>query len=109
MPRSPTIFEQRVYDVTRRIPRGRISTYGEVARAAGCKSARAVGMALSRNPFAPAVPCHRVIAADLKPGGFQGHATGATVNRKLALLAEEGVVFVNGRLADVSRVYRFGG
>jgi methylated-DNA-[protein]-cysteine S-methyltransferase len=105
--RAPTPFERRVYGVITRIPAGRVSTYGEVAYAAGCGSARAVGQALRRNPFAPSVPCHRVIASDLKPGGFQGACGGGRIRSKLALLKKEGVAFKEGRLADPERLFRF--
>jgi methylated-DNA-[protein]-cysteine S-methyltransferase len=108
MSRKPTAFETRIYELTRCIPRGSVTTYGELARAAGCGSARAVGQALSRNPFAPVVPCHRVIASDMKPGGFQGQAMGDRVRSKLDLLADEGCRFVEGRLVDRSRLFRFG-
>ena len=103
-----TPFQQRVYTALRRVPAGRVTTYGLLARHLGCRSAQAVGQALRRNPFAPEVPCHRVIAADLHLGGFCGARTGAQIRRKRALLATEGVAFdANGRLADPARVFRF--
>jgi methylated-DNA-[protein]-cysteine S-methyltransferase len=68
-------------------------TYQGVARAIGCASCQAIGGALKRNPFAPEVPCHRVIKSDLSPGGFFGARQGEALDRKLALLAAEGVVF----------------
>jgi len=92
--REPTVFERRVYDAVREIPRGRVTTYGLLARRIGCGSARAVGQALRRNPFAPSVPCHRVIASDLAIGGFAGRSAGRNIVRKLGLLAGEGVPFV---------------
>jgi methylated-DNA-[protein]-cysteine S-methyltransferase len=95
-----------VYVAVRRIPRGRVATYGGVAAAIGCGSARAVGQALRRNPFAPRVPCHRVIASDLTLGGFDGARAGAELARKERLLAAEGVVFRNGRLLDRDRLHR---
>lgn len=97
---KPTAFQQRVYAIVSKIPRGRVASYKQVAKAAGCASPRAVGQALRCNPFAPRVPCHRVIAANLTTGGFQGAATGKAVHSKLKLLADEGVRFINGRLAD---------
>ncbi len=105
--REPTAFERRIYALAQRIPSGRVSTYGELARAAGCGSARAVGQALSRNPFAPTVPCHRIISSSLKPGGFLGCPEGGRAGRKLELLAGEGVLFAAGRLADASRLFHF--
>ena len=82
-------FDRRVYDVTRAIPRGATRSYGEIAVALGEPDAsRAVGQALGRNPFPIIVPCHRVLAADGRPGGFSAPGGVAT---KLKLLAIEGV------------------
>ena len=81
-------FQRRVYELARRIPPGETRTYGEMAKELGDKGlARAVGQALGLNPFAPVVPCHRVLAAGGKPGGFSGHG-GAHV--RLRTLAVEG-------------------
>ena len=104
--RRVTPFQHQVYDVVSVIPRGRVSTYGGVARAIGCRSCRAVGQALRHNPFAPRVPCHRVIASDLTLGGFNGHRGGAEAERKRRLLAGEGVCFdAAGRLSEPRRVW----
>jgi methylated-DNA-[protein]-cysteine S-methyltransferase len=82
-------FHQRVYEVTRAIPVGATLTYGEIATRMGeTGAARAVGQALGRNPFALLVPCHRVVAAGNKLGGFSAEGGTAT---KLRLLAIEGV------------------
>lgn len=103
----PTIFQQRIYAFIKRIPRGRVTTYGLVAQAVRCRSARAVGQALKRNPYAPRVPCHRVIASDLTLGGFQGRRDGPALARKRRLLAREGVQFDHcGRLQDPRRLWR---
>ena len=81
-------FHQRVYDVARTIPPGATMTYGEIAARLGDPgSARAVGQALGRNPIPVIVPCHRVLAADGRNGGFS--APGGTAT-KLNLLAIEG-------------------
>lgn len=101
-----TDFQKRVYDSIRSVPKGRVTTYALLGRAIGCRSPRAVGQALRRNPFAPEVPCHRAIASDLTPGGFNGARRGTEISRKLRLLAAEGVKFRDGRLADPSRVVR---
>lgn len=103
-----TEFQQRVYSAISRIPRGCVTTYKLLAEHLHCGSCRAVGQALRRNPFAPAVPCHRVIASDLKPGGFQGKRRGAAIAKKVRLLEGEGVRFENGKLADPRRLHRFG-
>ena len=87
-------FSRKVYEVVRTIPPGETMSYGEVAEAVGSPgAARAVGQALGRNPFAIIVPCHRVLAAGGKTGGFT--ATGG-VSTKLRMLAVEGVRPVDG-------------
>ncbi|MBT3296166.1 MAG: MGMT family protein [Verrucomicrobia bacterium] len=105
--RPPTEFEEKIYSLILTIPRGKVATYKMVARAIGCGSCQAVGQALKRNPFAPRVPCHRVIASDLSMGGFAGQRSGNEIDNKLRLLEEEGVVFVEGRLAEPCRLYEF--
>lgn len=93
MQREPTGFECRVYDAVSMIPRGRVSTYAAVARVVNCGSTRAIGQALRRCPFGPEIPCHRVISASLRPGGYSGEADGLEVERKRRLLEREGVQF----------------
>lgn len=79
-------FHRRVYAVTRAIPPGRTMTYGEVARAIGEPGAsRAVGQALGLNPFAPVVPCHRVLAAGARSGGFSAEGGAAAKLRMLEI------------------------
>ncbi len=95
-----TPFQQRVYDAARRIPRGKVTTYGLLAKAIRCGSARAVGQALRCNPFAPEVPCHRVVAADLTLGGFMGKRSGAALAKKKRMLEAEGVRFEGNRVAE---------
>jgi methylated-DNA-[protein]-cysteine S-methyltransferase len=81
-------FHRLVYDVARAISPGQTLSYGEVARRAGTPgAARAVGRALGRNPFAIIVPCHRVLAAGGRIGGFS--ANGGTTT-KMRLLSLEG-------------------
>lgn len=76
-------FEQRVYEVARTIPPGTTLSYGEIARRLGAPgAARDVGQALGRNPFPIVVPCHRVVAAGGKLGGFSARG-GATTKRRL--------------------------
>lgn len=99
-----TCFQRKVYRALCHVPSGRVTTYRDLAHAAGSASARAVGSALRKNPLAPEVPCHRVIRADRTPGGYAGAVEGPSLARKLSLLEAEGVVFRNGRLADPERL-----
>jgi len=79
-------FNRRVYAIARRIAPGQTRSYGEIAAELGDKSlARAVGQALGHNPFAPVVPCHRVLAANGRPGGFSAHGGALAKLRMLAI------------------------
>lgn len=84
-----TPFQRRVYLELLKIPAGETITYGELARRIGCRSARTVGQALKRNPFAPDVPCHRVVAADGSLGGYFGQREGERIEQKRILLEKE--------------------
>lgn len=104
--RTPTEFENRVYGALEEIPKGRVATYSGLAARLECGSTQAVGQALKRNPFAPRVPCHRVIKTDLSLGGYAGKVKGVRVERKRRLLEEEGVEFdEDGCLVDASKVW----
>ena len=82
-----TKFQKKIYNIVRKIPKGKVLTYKEVARLAGLPQAyRAVGNALHKNPFKD-VPCHRVIRSDGKIGGY---AKGA--EEKIKVLRNEGYI-----------------
>jgi O-6-methylguanine DNA methyltransferase len=96
---SETAFTRRVYSVVRRIPVGRVTTYGTVARLAGKpRAARAVGniMAEARQP---GLPYHRVIAANGLLGGYGGE-----IGLKRALLAAEGLTVTRARVKNFAKV-----
>jgi methylated-DNA-[protein]-cysteine S-methyltransferase len=83
-------FNRGVYDIARTIPPGKTMTYGDIAkRLGGVELSRDVGQALGHNPCAIVVPCHRVLAAGGKPGGFSANGG---VSTKLKMLAIEGAV-----------------
>ena len=91
-------FRRRVYEVARNVPPGVTLSYGEIAKQMGEEnSARAVGQALGRNPFAVFVPCHRVLSANGKIGGFSANGGIATKLRMLsieaALASGQGALF----------------
>ena len=95
-------FHQRVYEVARRIAPGQTTTYGEIARQLGDPgAARAVGQALGSNPFAPVVPCHRVLAAAGRAGGFS--ATGGLATKLRLLLIERALFNGPGLFDDTPR------
>src|SRR5215212_9924955 len=85
-------FNQKVWALTSRIPKGQVTTYGEIARQLKTRAYRAVGNALNKNPYAPGVPCHRVVGSDGKLTGFAGG-----LPKKQRLLMREGVPVSRGR------------
>lgn len=85
-----TEFQRKVYLALLDIPRGATISYKQLGEKIGCRSAQAIGQALKRNPFAPHVPCHRVICSNGKIGGFHGKREGEMIEKKRKLLEEEG-------------------
>jgi methylated-DNA-[protein]-cysteine S-methyltransferase len=91
-------FNEKCYSVLRKVPRGKVTTYLEIAKAIESpNAARAVGNAMNKNPYAPIVPCHRVVCSDGKVGGF---ASGT--KKKIEMLKKEGVEIINGNV-DLGR------
>jgi methylated-DNA-[protein]-cysteine S-methyltransferase len=87
-PLDPTIgteFQQRVWAITRAIPRGQTRSYGQVAHQAGSCAARAVGQAMARNPWPVIVPCHRVVGSD---GSLTGFGGGLEMKRRMLEMEE---------------------
>lgn len=101
-----TKFAQSVYDATCKIPKGKVTTYKLIALAIqNPRAIQAVGNALSVNPFAPNVPCHRVIASDGTLGGYFGDSAtekeSDKIKLKISLLKNEGVIInENGKISD---------
>ena len=87
-------FNQKVWALCARVPAGKVTTYGEIAKALKSKGYRAVGNALNKNPYAPQVPCHRVVGSN---GSLTGFAGG--LEKKQRLLNDEGVACGNYRAA----------
>jgi methylated-DNA-[protein]-cysteine S-methyltransferase len=92
---SLTKFQKSVYEIVKKIPRGKVLSYQEVAfRLTKPGAARAVGNALNRN-FDLAVPCHRVIKSDGSVGGYR-----SGTKKKIEMLKKEGVLIKNGRVVQ---------
>ncbi|MBI2070052.1 MAG: MGMT family protein [Elusimicrobia bacterium] len=88
--RYPAVFRE-IWGACARIPKGRVATYGSLARSIGRpRAARVVAMAMARNPFAPDIPCHRVVRSD---GSLGGYSASGGVGAKRRLLEREGVLF----------------
>lgn len=90
-------FNERVIEAMRKIPRGRVTTYKQIAHYLGCRAYRAVGNAVGANPYAPIVPCHRVVKSNGTVGKF-----GGGVNKKIKILRKEGIkILGNDRNAKI--------
>ena len=84
-----TKFQLKVWNFLRKIPRGKVKTYSEVAKSIGKPLAvRAVANAIGKNPLAPQIPCHRVIRSDGSLGGYSGKGG---IKTKRLLLKKEGI------------------
>ena len=103
----PTEFSGKVYGFCSRVPKGKVTTYGEIARAVGKPgSSRAVGQALKRNPYAPRVPCHRVVKSDGSLGGYGGAGRKKT-EKKRKMLAKEGIGIAKGKVNLEKHLHQF--
>lgn len=93
-------LKDRVYEQTRNIPKGKVATYGQIAKLADSpKAARAIGLLMRTNPDAPRTPCHRVVASD---GSLSGYSGVGGIKGKKKMLVSEGVMF-KGDKVDLSR------
>ena len=97
-------LEEKVYNKLLEVPKGKITTYGELAKAIGLKNGqRVIGKIMNKNPYPVIVPCHRVIKSDGKIGGY---AWGEKVKAKMLL--NEGIKIKNGKILDVEKsIHRF--
>ena len=94
-----TTFNERCYELLKLIPEGKVTTYGEMARALDTKAWRAVGSAMAKNKNLFVIPCHRVVRSD---GSIGQYALGS--DKKVSLLRDEGVDIVNGRVKNFSDI-----
>src|SRR5919202_2010973 len=98
-PIQTMIKDSDVYDLLLGIPAGKVSTYGDLAKALGKPSAsREIGRILGRNPNPITVPCHRVVMSDGKVGGY-AHGS----DKKIKLLEEEGISFIGKIISDFQK------
>ena len=89
----------KVYRKLLQVPKGKVTTYGELAKAVGLKNGqRVIGMIMKKNPFPVIVPCHRVVKSDGKIGGY---AYGEIVKSKM--LANEGIKIKDGKIMDFNK------
>ena len=99
-------FNQKIYSILKKVPKGRITTYKILAKALGTKAYRAVGQAMRYNLHAPKVPCHRVVSSNGKIGGFSGtmNPESREVKIKITMLRKEGIKIENNRIKKFEKV-----
>jgi methylated-DNA-[protein]-cysteine S-methyltransferase len=97
-------LEQKIYKKLLQVPKGQITTYGELAKAVGLKNGqRVVGRIMNKNPYPVIIPCHRVVMSTGKIGGY---AYGEHIKAKM--LSDEGIEIKNGKIMNLENtVYRF--
>jgi len=97
-------LERKIYKKLLEVPKGQITTYGELAKAVGLKNGqRIVGKIMNKNPYPLIIPCHRVVMSTGKIGGY---AYGEHI--KIKMLNDEGIKIKNGKIMDLDNsVYRF--
>jgi methylated-DNA-[protein]-cysteine S-methyltransferase len=97
-------LDEKIYKKLLEVPKGQITTYGELARSIGLKNGqRVVGKMMNKNPYPVIIPCHRVVMSTGKIGGY---AYGENV--KIKMLNDEGIEIQNGKIIDLkNKIYRF--
>jgi methylated-DNA-[protein]-cysteine S-methyltransferase len=95
-------FYEQCYKVLKKVPKGKVTTYKAIAEKLNSKAYRAVGTAMNKNPYAPEIPCHRVVNSNGKVGNF---ATGQ--KKKIRLLKKEGIEIINGKISLKKFEFKF--
>lgn len=105
----PTKFQNKVYELCKKVPKGKVTTYKALGDKLGTKAYRAVGQAMRHNPFAPKVPCHRCVSSTGSIGGFSGNLdpNSKEVKRKINLLKKEGVEVKNNKIKLEKYLFSF--
>ena len=106
-------YQQAILRILAEVPKGKVTTYGDLAKELSRRDARwspdasrAVGTTMRKNPCGPQIPCHRVVKSDGAVGNFSGGAENA-VEEKIAMLREEGVTVMNGKIDLNKYGYKF--
>jgi len=86
-------FSEKCYELLKKVPKGKVTTYKAIARKLKTRAYRAVGNAMNKNPYAPKIPCHRCINSNGEIGGF---ASGT--KKKVKMLKKEGIEIKNNKI-----------
>ena len=105
-PNNKNSFNEKVYALLKKVPKGKVTTYKALAEKLNTKAYRAVGQAMRCNPYAPEVPCHRVVSSSGKIGGFMGskNPNSKEIKRKINMLRQEGVEIKNNRVINFQKI-----
>jgi methylated-DNA-[protein]-cysteine S-methyltransferase len=95
-------FYEKCYAVLKKVPKGKVTTYREIAKALHSKAYQAVGSAMHNNPYSPIVPCHRVVNSNGDVGGFY-----SGTKAKIKMLKAEGVAVVNNKIDLKKHLFKF--
>jgi methylated-DNA-[protein]-cysteine S-methyltransferase len=95
---------QEAYRLLKRVPKGKVTTYKALGNALGTNAYQAIGQIMRQNPYAPKVPCHRVVRSDGSIGGFMGKREGKEIGRKKEMLKKEGIEFIGDGIKNFERV-----
>ena len=106
---SKNTFNEKVYALLKKVPKGKVTTYKSLANKLNTKAYRAVGQAMRCNPYAPKVPCHRVVSSDGSIGGFMGskNSNSKEVRKKIRMLRKEGIKIKNKGIVDFEKKLYF--
>ena len=102
---SKNSFNEKIYALLRKVPKGKVTTYKALAEKLNTRAYRAVGQAMRCNPYAPNVPCHRVVSSDGSIGGFMGNKNlnSKEVRKKIRMLRKEGIKIYKNKIVDFKR------
>ena len=101
-------LSEKVYNLCRQIPKGRVSSYKAIAEKLNTKAYRAIGQCLKHNPDAPNVPCHRVVSSSGLIGGFKGKTSGKEIKEKIKLLEKENIKIKDNKIINFEKIlYKF--
>jgi methylated-DNA-[protein]-cysteine S-methyltransferase len=94
-------LQQKVLEIMKKIPKGKVTTYKIIGEKLGSKAYRAVGTCVKNNPYAPSIPCHRVVKSDGNVGYYSGNGG---VKTKIKMLQQEGIQIQGNRIVDFEKV-----
>lgn len=97
---------EQILRMLRKIPKGKVTTYGELARA-GKTSPRAVGQIMRNNPHPEIYPCYKVVRSDGSLGGYDGCTKGNKMDKKIKLLKRDGIIITNSKIDLGKYIHRF--